>query len=135
MAASVSPSSRALRSVVPSLGRVGPLTIGTHDVFVGAGVLVAVVVFILELRRRGVRDMLLDGVLRCRQLRGGLLGQLGHDNPTYECFDSLFRQCRAELALEFLAHRFGYMKREFFADNQRNEGRNLFFRIPNQGLE
>jgi prolipoprotein diacylglyceryltransferase len=63
--------------VVPSLGRVGPLTIGTHDVFVGAGVLVAVVVFILELRRRGVRDDRMWVIVAGALTGGAVFARLG----------------------------------------------------------
>jgi phosphatidylglycerol:prolipoprotein diacylglycerol transferase len=63
--------------VVPSLGRVGPLTIGTHDVFVGAGVLVAVVVFVLELRRRGVRDDRMWVIVAGALTGGAVFARLG----------------------------------------------------------
>ena len=42
--------------MVPTLGHLGPVAVPTHDVFVGLGVLAALAVFLLELRRRGIRD-------------------------------------------------------------------------------
>ena len=38
--------------MVPTLGHIGPVPVGTHDVFVGLGVLAAALVFLAEVRRR-----------------------------------------------------------------------------------
>jgi prolipoprotein diacylglyceryltransferase len=63
--------------VVASVERVGPLAIGTHDVFVGIGVLVAVVVFVLELRRRGVRDDRMWVIVAGALTGGAVFARLG----------------------------------------------------------
>jgi prolipoprotein diacylglyceryltransferase len=63
--------------VVPSLGHVGPVPIGTHDVFVGLGVLAAVVVFVTEVRRRGITDERIWVVVAGGLFGGAILGRLG----------------------------------------------------------
>ena len=57
--------------MVPTLGHLGPVPVGTHDVFVGLGVLAAVVVFTVEVRRRRIRDERLWVIVA-----GGLAGGL-----------------------------------------------------------
>jgi prolipoprotein diacylglyceryl transferase len=63
--------------VVPTLGHLGPIPIGTHDFFVGVGVLVALVVFVVELRRRQVRDERLWVIVAGALAGGAILGRLG----------------------------------------------------------
>jgi prolipoprotein diacylglyceryltransferase len=63
--------------MVPALGHLGPLVIGTHDLFVGLGVLVAVAVFVLELRRRQIRDERMWVIVAGGLTGGAVLGRLG----------------------------------------------------------
>lgn len=63
--------------MVPTLGHLGPFAINTHDVFVGLGVLVAAVVFVLEARRRKVSDDRVWIVVAGALVGGALLGRLG----------------------------------------------------------
>src|SRR5262245_35151660 len=63
--------------MVPTLGRIGPVSIGTHDVLVAVGVLVAALVFVREVRRRGVGDDRIWVVLAGALVGGALLGRLG----------------------------------------------------------
>jgi phosphatidylglycerol:prolipoprotein diacylglycerol transferase len=63
--------------VLPTLGRVGPVAIGTHDVFVGLGVLAALAVFLLEVRRRGMRDERLWVIVAGGLTGGAVFGRLG----------------------------------------------------------
>jgi prolipoprotein diacylglyceryltransferase len=63
--------------LVPTLGHLGPVAVGTHDVFVGLGVLVALVVFLAEVRRRGIRDERLWVIVAGGLAGGALLARLG----------------------------------------------------------
>lgn len=64
--------------MVPTLGHLGPLTVGTHDAFVGLGVVVALVVFAVEVRRRGVGgDERLWVIVAGGLVGGALLARLG----------------------------------------------------------
>jgi prolipoprotein diacylglyceryltransferase len=63
--------------VIPTLGHIGPLTIGTHDAFVGLGVLAAVGVFLAELRRRGIRDERLWVIVAGALCGGAIFARLG----------------------------------------------------------
>lgn len=63
--------------MVPALGHIGPLTIPTHDVFVGLGVLMAALVFLAEVRRRGVTDDRIWVVVAGALVGGALLERLG----------------------------------------------------------
>ncbi|GAA1835159.1 prolipoprotein diacylglyceryl transferase [Luedemannella flava] len=63
--------------MVPTLGHLGPVPINTHDVLVGVGVLVAAVVFLLEVRRRRVTDERVWIVVAGALVGGALLGRLG----------------------------------------------------------
>ena len=64
--------------MVPTLGHLGKLPIGTHDVFVGLGVLVALLVFVLEVRRRRLGGDERLWVIVAGGLGGGaLLARLG----------------------------------------------------------
>jgi phosphatidylglycerol---prolipoprotein diacylglyceryl transferase len=63
--------------VIPTLGWLGPVPIGTHDVMVALGVVVAAVVFVGEVRRRGVSDDRVWVVLAGAVVGGVLLGRLG----------------------------------------------------------
>lgn len=57
------------------LPRIGPLD--THEVFVGLGVVVAIVIFVLEARRRGHTDERLMAVVAGAVVGGALLMRLG----------------------------------------------------------
>jgi prolipoprotein diacylglyceryltransferase len=61
-----------LTPVYPSLG-----PIPTHGLFVGLGVLVAAVVFVLEARRRGARDERLVFVVMGALVGGAVLMRMG----------------------------------------------------------
>ncbi len=63
--------------MVPTLGHLGPIPIGTHDLFVGVGVLAAALVFLAEVRRRGIADDRIWVVVAGALLGGALLGRLG----------------------------------------------------------
>jgi prolipoprotein diacylglyceryltransferase len=63
--------------MIPTLGHLGPVQIGTHDVFVGLGVLVAAAVFLLEARRRRVADDRVWVVVAGALVGGAVLGRLG----------------------------------------------------------
>lgn len=63
--------------MIPTLGHLGPVPIGTHDVFVGLGVLAAAVVFLLESRRRKVGDDRIWIVVAGALVGGAVLGRLG----------------------------------------------------------
>ena len=63
--------------MIPNLGHLGPLPINTHDVFVGLGVTVAAVVFLLEARRRKVSDERVWIVVAGALVGGALLARLG----------------------------------------------------------
>lgn len=61
----------------PTLARLGPIVIGTHDVFVGLGILAACAVFVIEVRRRGLADDRIWVVVAGALVGGALLGRLG----------------------------------------------------------
>ena len=61
----------------PVLLRLGPVSIGTHDVLVALGIAVAALVFLGEVRRRGVRDDRIWYVVAGALVGGALLGRLG----------------------------------------------------------
>jgi phosphatidylglycerol:prolipoprotein diacylglycerol transferase len=61
----------------PVLAHVGPVPIGTHDVCVALGVLVAALVFVHEARRRRIRDERIWYVVAGALVGGALLGRVG----------------------------------------------------------
>lgn len=61
----------------PVLLRVGPVPIGTHDVFVALGIAVAAAVFVAEVRSRRVADDRVWYVVAGALVGGALLGRLG----------------------------------------------------------
>jgi phosphatidylglycerol:prolipoprotein diacylglycerol transferase len=63
--------------MVPTLGHLGPVPIGTHDVLVALGVLAACLVFVAEVRRRKVVDDRIWIVVAGALVGGALLGRLG----------------------------------------------------------
>ncbi len=63
--------------MVPTLGHLGPIPIGTHDAFVGLGVIAAALVFLAEVRRRGIADDRIWVVVSGALLGGAVLGRLG----------------------------------------------------------
>ncbi len=63
--------------MIPTLGHIGPIPIPTHDVFVGLGVLVAALVFVAEVRRRGVTDDRIWIVVAGALVGGAVLERLG----------------------------------------------------------
>jgi phosphatidylglycerol---prolipoprotein diacylglyceryl transferase len=63
--------------MVPTLGHIGPVPISTHDVFVALGVLAAALIFVSEVRRRGVTDDRIWIVVAGAFVGGALLERLG----------------------------------------------------------
>jgi prolipoprotein diacylglyceryltransferase len=63
--------------VLPDLGHLGPLTLATHEVFTGLGVLVAAAVFALEVRRRRIADDRIWAVVAGALAGGALASRLG----------------------------------------------------------
>lgn len=63
--------------MVRTLGHLGPVPIGTHDVFVGLGVLAALAVFTIELRRRRIRDERLWVIVAGGLAGGAIVARLG----------------------------------------------------------
>lgn len=61
----------------PVLFHIGPFAVGSHDFFVGLGVLAATVVFVLEMRRRRMSDERLWAVVAGALVGGAVLGRLG----------------------------------------------------------
>lgn len=73
--------------MLPVLLRIGPLEVGTHDVFILLGVAVALLVFRSEMDRRGVRDPRIWTIAAGSLLTGAVFAKLGTgwrylaDNP------------------------------------------------------
>jgi prolipoprotein diacylglyceryltransferase len=63
--------------VVPDLGRLGPLTLGTHEVFTALGVLTAALVFTVEVRRRRIADDRIWAVVAGALAGGAVFSRLG----------------------------------------------------------
>ncbi len=63
--------------MVPTLGHLGPIPIGTHDVFVGLGGLAALVVFVRQVHRRGLHDERLWVLVAAALCGGAVLARLG----------------------------------------------------------
>jgi prolipoprotein diacylglyceryltransferase len=63
--------------VVPTLGQLGPVAIGTHGAFLALGVLAAAVVFAAEVHRRGIRDDRIWVVVAGALAGGAVLSRLG----------------------------------------------------------
>ena len=63
--------------MIPTLGHIGPVPVGTHDVFVGLGVLAAALVFVAEVRRRRIADDRIWAVVAGALAGGALFSRLG----------------------------------------------------------
>ena len=63
--------------MVPTLGHVGPVAIGTHDVFVGLGIVAAALIFLGEVRRRRITDDRVWAVVAGALIGGALFSRLG----------------------------------------------------------
>jgi prolipoprotein diacylglyceryltransferase len=63
--------------MIPTLGHIGAVAIGTHDFFVGLGVLAGALIFVAEVRRRRVTDDRIWAVVAGALAGGALFSRLG----------------------------------------------------------